>query len=190
MIGRLRGLLVEKAAAAVLIDVSGLGYEIAMTPAGLAALPPAGEEIVIHTHLHVREDVLSLYGFLSREERDLFRLLLGLSGVGPKLALAITATLTPAELRRAVAGDDAAALEMVPGVGKKTAQRLMLELQTRLDITGVPAAAGSAVAEVRRALQGLGYQQAEIRVAVADLTSDGEVGELLRAALQTLGSTK
>ena len=114
MIGRLRGALVAKTADAVVVDVGGVGHEVAMTPGGVAALPPVGDDVVIHTHLHVREDQLALFGFTGAEERDLFRVLLGASGVGPKLALAILGTLPPNDLKRAVLTEDAAALTTVP----------------------------------------------------------------------------
>lgn len=192
MIGRLRGLLAAKTADGVVIDASGIGYEIAVTPRGLAELPAVGEEAVLHTHLVVREDVLALYGFADESERDLFRVLVGIPRVGPKLALAICGTLSPEDLQRAVAGGDDAALELVPGVGRKTAQKLLLELQNRLDAPALgPAGATSTVlAEVRSALEGLGYDSGEIRAAVAELPADGEVAALLRAALQTLGSSE
>ena len=119
MIGRLRGTLADRRTESVILDVGGVGYRIAVTPRTLVALPGLGEEAVLHTHLHVREDQLALYGFGSIEERDLFDLLLGASGVGPKVALAILATLTPDDLRRAVAGNDLALLTAVPGIGSE-----------------------------------------------------------------------
>lgn len=192
MIGRLRGLLAAKTGGEVVIDTAGIGYEVMVTPRGLAELPAVGEEAVLHTHLVVREDVLALYGFADEAERDVFRVLVAVPGVGPKLALAICATLSPEELQRAVAAGDSAALELVPGIGRKTAQKLLLELQSRLDVPALAAGkeSSSALAEVRSALEGLGYEPVEIRTAVAELPADGEVGSLLRAALQTLGSSE
>ncbi len=189
MIGRLRGTLVSKAAAAVVLDVGGVGYEIAVTPRGLVELPGIGEDAVLHTHTHVREDQLALYGFPAADERDLFRLLLGASGVGPKVAMAICATFAPDELRRAVLADDTDALQAVPGIGKRSAQKLILELRPRLDVPDgeLPGGSGSVLAEVREALEGLGYQPAEIRAVVGDLDADGKVEDLLRTALQVLG---
>lgn len=188
MIGRLRGMLVAKHAESVVLDVGGIGYEIAVTPRGLIELPGIGEEAVVHTHLHVREDQLALFGFPEGDQRDLFRLLLGVSGVGPKVALAILGTMSPDELRRAVVTEDADALTLVPGIGKRSAQKLMLELRPKLDLpdTDLPSS-GNAVAEVREALEGLGYQAAEIREALRDVSSDAAVEDMLRAALQQLG---
>ncbi len=192
MIGRLRGTLVAKLGEAVVLDVHGVGYEIAVTPRGLVDLPPVGDEAVVHTHLHVREDQLALFGFPAEAERDLFRLLLGASGIGPKVALAISATLSPDELRRAVLSDDADTLQMVPGIGKRSAQKLILELRPRLDLPDgdLPGAAGSSLAEVRAALEALGYQPAEIKNAVAVLPTEGEVEDLLRTALRSLGQER
>ena len=189
MIGRLRGSLVVKAPGLVVLDVGGVGYEMAVTARTLAELPQVGDEVVLHTHLHVREDQLALFGFVTSDDRDLFRLLLGAAGIGPKVGLAILATLTGNELRRAVIAEDTAALEMVPGIGKRSAQKLILELRPKLDLPDMdlPGGSASATSEVREALEGLGYQAQEIRSVLAELPSDGEVPELLRAALQALG---
>jgi Holliday junction DNA helicase RuvA len=189
MIGRLRGTLVGRTAEGVVLDVNGVGYEIAVTPRALADLPVLGEEAVLHTHLHVREDQLALFGFPSEGERGLFRTLLGASGVGPKLALAILGTLSVDELRLAVLGQDTAALELVPGIGKRSAQKLILELRPKLDLPDgdLPSAAGGPVAEVREALESLGYQPTEIREVLAGMSGDSPVEEMLRAALQELG---
>lgn len=188
MIGRFRGTLVAKGAETILIEVSGVGYEIAMTPRCIAALPTPGDEVVVHTHLHVREDQMALFGFEDQAERDLFRVLLGASGVGPKLALSILATLPPRELQQAVLAEDAAALTGVPGIGTRSAQRLILDLRARLDFPDGEIAPSNTVAEVREALEALGYQSAEIRDALSGLDdrADG-VEALLRAALQRLG---
>ncbi|MDH3605703.1 MAG: Holliday junction branch migration protein RuvA [Acidimicrobiia bacterium] len=190
MIGRVRGIVVHRAPGVVILEAGGLGYEVAITPRGLADLPPLGEEAVIHTHLHVREDHQALYGFLSEAERDIFRVLLGASGVGPKLAMAILATLPPAELRRAVGADDVAALEAVSGVGKRTAQKLILELRPRLELgDGELPTDGGGLAEVRAALEALGFGAPEIREALRDLAADTSTEELLQQALQSLGRT-
>jgi Holliday junction DNA helicase RuvA len=188
MIGRLRGLLAAKHPDGVVLDVNGIGYEVAVTPRALADLPGTGEEAVLHTHLHVREDQLALYGFATEERRDLFRLLLGLSGVGPKVALAVLATMEPEELRRAVAAEDADALVAVPGIGKRTSQKLMLELRSRLDLLETDVVSkGGATSDVREALSGLGYGADEIREAMRELPGDLPVEELLRLSLQELG---
>ncbi len=188
MIGRLRGLLAAKHADRVVLDVGGVGYEVAVTPRGLVELPGVGEEAVLHTHLHVREDVMALYGFPAEDQRNLFRLLLGVSGVGPRVALAILGTLSVDELRIAVVTEDADALTMVPGIGKRSAQKLMLELRPKLDLPDAELpSGGSVVAEVRDALEGLGYQAAEIRAALRDVPADLAVADMLRMALQELG---
>jgi Holliday junction DNA helicase RuvA len=174
----------------VLIDVGGIGYRVAMTPRAIAALAGRGRDSVVHTHLHVREDSMSLYGFETADERDLFRLLLGASGVGPKLALAILGTLAPAELQRAVLAEDSGALTAVPGIGRKSAQRLILELRSRFEMPDVSPDPSTPLSEVREALEGLGYQPAEVREALSGLADDGRaVEQLLRAALQKLGGT-
>ncbi len=188
MIGRLRGIVAEKHAEGVLLDVAGVGYEMAVPPRALVELPGLGDEAVVHTHLHVREDAMALFGFSSEDQRDLFRLLLGISGVGPKVALAILGTMTPDDLRRAVLTDDAAALTAVPGIGKRSAQKLLLELRPKLELPDTELTPSSSpLAEVRSALEGLGYQGDEIRVALAELPETDEVDQLLRRALQTLG---
>jgi Holliday junction DNA helicase RuvA len=188
MIGRLTGTLAGRGADAIVVDVGGVGYQVAVSPRHLAELPPVGEEVVVHTHLHVREDQLALFGFPSGDERDLFRVLLGASGVGPKVALAILATLPPPALRRAVLADDTATLTTVPGIGPRTAQRLVIDLRARLDLPdGEVVGGGSVLAEVRGALEGLGYQASEIREALAGLDGAGDAADLLRAALQRLG---
>lgn len=188
MIGRLRGLLAAKLTDRVVLDVGGVGYEVAVTPRGLVDLPGVGEEAVLHTHLYVREDQMALYGFPAEDQRSLFRLLLGVSGVGPRVALAILATLSVDEVRRAVVTDDADALTLVPGIGKRSAQKLLLELRPKLDLpaTELPSG-GSVVAEVRDALDGLGYQPAEIREALRSVPDDLPVADMLRLALQELG---
>ena len=187
MIGRLRGVLVGVTPTGVLLDVHGLGYEVAVSSRGLAQLPPVGEEVVLHTHLHVREDQLALFGFPTADQRDLFRLLIGVSGVGPKVALAILGTLSVDELRSAVVADDVASLTAVPGIGKRSAQKLLLELRPRLEVPDIGMAASGSAAEVRAALEGLGYGAEEIRGALSGLPTDLPVEALLKRSLQELG---
>ena len=188
MIGRLRGVVADKRGERVVLDVAGVGYEIAVPPRVLAELPGIGEEAVVHTHLHVREDVLALYGFSAEDQRELFRILLGVSGVGPKVALAVLGTMSPNDLRRAVVSEDAAALTAVPGIGKRSAQKLLLELRPKLELPDVELnPSGAPLAEVRSALEGLGYQGEEIRSVMANLPESDELETLLRHALQELG---
>ncbi len=192
MIGRLRGTLAARADDSVLLDVGGVGYEVAVTPRTLSDLPGVGTEIVLHTHLLHRDDALALFGFMTQDERDLFRILLGASGVGPKVALAACATLTPGELRSAVVAEDAATLELVPGIGKRGAQKLIIELRPKLDLPlgELPGSEGSVLGDVRQALDALGYGAAEVRDAIGAIGTDGSTEDLVRAALQHLGGER
>ena len=187
MIGRIRGEFVAAGADTVTVDVGGVGYEIAVTGRTFLELPGVGSEIVLHTHLHVREDQLALFGFTTADDRDLFRLLMGVSGVGPKVGLAILATMTADDLRRVVATDDAAALTAVPGIGKRSAQKLLLELRPKLDVPDGELQASGPLGEVRTALEGLGYQSDEISSVLRDFPSDLPIEELLKRSLQALG---
>jgi Holliday junction DNA helicase RuvA len=188
MIGRIRGTLVERFADGVVIDVAGVGYEIQMSGRDLMAMPQIGEDVVVHTHLHVREDLMMLYGFTDRAGRDLFRILLGASGIGPKIALAMLATLGPDAIRTAVLTDDVGALTSVPGIGTRSAQKLILDLRARLALPdgGIPGT-DSAIGTVREALEGLGYASGEITDALSGLDGSESAQDLLRAALQRLG---
>lgn len=187
MIGRLRGLIVERGRDAVVIEVGGVGYVVAVTPRTLSDLPGLGQEAVLHTHLHVREDQLSLFGFGAGPDKELFGLLLGVSGVGPKVAMAILATMTCEQLRIAVTTDDIPALTAVPGIGKRSAQKLLLELKPKLDVLESPFIALGPLGEVREALVGLGYHTDEIRGTLADMPDDLSVEEMLKRSLQQLG---
>ncbi len=192
MIACLRGRLVEVLADGAVIDVGGVGYRVFLTPKALASLP-RGEEVQVHTVTYVREDALALYGFLSADERHAFELLLSASRVGPKLALALLSVHSPDALRRAVSAGDVDALTLVPGVGRKGAARLVLELKGKLG-DGAPElpadpAARPAYAEVREALAALGYAPTEIRTALESLPEDAgalPTQELLRMALRGL----
>lgn len=181
----------------VVVDVAGVGYRVSVSPATAVALGSVGDEVVVHTHLHVREDALTLFGFATAEARDCFESLLGAHGVGPGLALAILSVHGPGELRRVVFEGDLDALTLVPGVGRKTAARLLLELKSRLDVPDGAApgaafegAAGSSRAEVRAALAALGYQPDEVRRAMGELPAEGDLQSLVRTALQALGASR
>lgn len=187
MIGRLRGTIVRQGASSLVIEVGGVGYEVAVPVRTLVELPGLGEDAVLHTHLHVREDQLALYGFAAADDRDLFRVLLGISGVGPKVALAILSTMDANELRGVVATEDAAALTAVPGIGKRSAQKLLLELRPKLELPDGELDPSGARSEVRMALEGLGYQPDEIGGVLRDLPDDLPVEDLLKRSLQTLG---
>ena len=192
MIACLRGRLIEVLPDGAVIDVGGVGYRVFLTPKALASLPRGGE-VLVHTVTYVREDALALYGFLSADERHAFELLLSASGVGPRLALALLSVHSPDALRRAVSADDAAALTLVPGIGRKGAARLVLELKGKLGdgAPELPADPGGrpAYAEVREALAALGYAPAEIKAALESLPEDAgtlPTQELLRLALRGL----
>jgi Holliday junction DNA helicase RuvA len=180
----------------VIIDVNGVGYRVAVTPATAAALGASpSTEVMLHVHTHVREDAIVLYGFLHDDERRCFDALLGAHGVGPSLALNVLAVLSPAALSTAVLEEDVTTLCTVPGVGRKTAARLLIDLRSRLDLpdfSGVPAGLGaadrSAQAEARAALVELGYSPEEIRAALDGHRDDMGVEELLRLALRELAS--
>ncbi len=206
MIGSLRGALVERGLdGAVLVEVAGVGYRLLVPPPTVPGLGEPGDDVVLHTHLAVREDALTLYGFATRDERACFEALIGAHGVGPALALAVLSVHRPDDLRRAVADDDVAALCLVPGVGRKTAARLLLELKDRLGATAVPVGGlpapptqapghggspASARADVRQALVALGYGPDEVAEAVRDLPDGDDAGQLLRTALANLGGAR
>jgi Holliday junction DNA helicase RuvA len=203
MIGSLRGTLLERSPnGELLVEVAGLGYRVTVTPRTLVDAGEPGAEVFLYIHDHVREDARTLYGFVGRDERACFEALLGAHGVGPALALAIVAVHAPSDLRRAVAADDVDALCLVPGVGKKTAARLLIDLKTRLDVPEidltVPANGSAAarpvdrgaLADVRDALTGLGYGPDEVRDAVRDLDGDDDPGPMLREALRRLATVR
>lgn len=202
MIGSLRGALLDRGDAEVTIEVAGVGYRVLVSPTTTISLGEVGHEVFCWVHHHQREDAVTLYGFASRDERASFEALLGAHGVGPALALAILSVHSPIALARVVAEDDVGALCLVPGVGKKTAQRLLIDLKSRLsvpDLGDAPAPnAGSSTgpgpvtarSDVRIALLGLGYSEGEVRDVMADLPDDGDAGSLLRDALQRLGAAR
>jgi Holliday junction DNA helicase RuvA len=190
MIGSVRGTVLERIPAGeVLVEVGGVGYRVHVPAGTLAALDP-GANTFLFTHLHVREDAMVLYGFPTRDERDTFEALIGTTGVGPKLALAMLSVHSPSALRRALLEDDLAALTMVPGVGKRTAQRLLVELKARLEVPELEVSdtggAPAPRADVRAALAGLGYGPDEVRDVLTQLPEDGSAEELLREALKLL----
>jgi Holliday junction DNA helicase RuvA len=187
MIGRLRGTLVDKSDGSVVVEVGGVGYIVAVTPRTLMNLPPRGEQAVLHTHLHVREDQLSLFGFDTTADKDLFALLLGVSGVGPKVGLAILATMTPDQLRMAVVSGDTPALTAVPGIGKRSAEKLMVELRPKMEASLDTTTGAGPISDVREALSGLGYGPDEIRDTLATMPQDLSIEDLLKRSLQQLG---
>ncbi len=185
MIGRLRGTLVAFTGRDAVVDVAGVGYRVAVAPG--RALPPVGDDVVLHTHLHVREDALALYGFPTVAERDLFELLLACNGVGPKVALACLSVLSPDRVAEAVRTADVDTLSLVPGVGRRSAEKLIFELAPRLGAAAANAGAGPS-GDVREALLGLGYAEREVSRVLGGLPSGDDTGALLREALRLLGS--
>ncbi|MEZ5741129.1 MAG: Holliday junction branch migration protein RuvA [Burkholderiaceae bacterium] len=189
MIGRLSGTLLEKRPPALLLDVAGVGYEVDVPMSTLYDLPGIGQPVTLLTHLVVREDAQLLYGFLTAAERAGFRQLIRISGVGPRIALAILSGLSVDELAAAVADKDSARLTRVPGIGKKTAERLVLELQGKLD-TPAGARAQSPAADpgsdILHALLALGYAEREARNAARELPAGTGVADGIRLALKQL----
>ena len=197
MIGSLRGVLVDRPAPGeVIVEVGGVGYRASVTTSLLAGLGGPGSDVFLHVHTHVREDAIVLYGFAHADERRCFEALLGAHGVGPTLALAILSSMSPAALSTAVLEDDVDTLCLVPGVGKKTAARLLLELKARLDLPSlgepgpIPGGSGSTRSEVRAALVELGYGPEEIRLALDALDDEGPVEEMVRSALRELARNR
>ena len=188
MIALLEGQVTHRGADRAVLLAGGVGYEVHCSATTLAGLPPVGRRARVLTHLHVRDDAMTLFGFATPTERDLFLLLLVVTGVGPKLALAILSVLSPEAFRRAVLAGDADAITVVPGVGKKVAARIVLDVKERLG-GEVDLPAESPLAEVREALVSMGLSTHEVQDALAGLDGrDGPVEELLRGALQRVGS--
>ncbi len=205
MIGRIKGTLIEIADNTVLVDVAGVAYEIEVSSRVLGSQPALQEQIVLHTHFVVREDAQLLFGFAARSERDLFRAFIKLNGVGPKLALSLISSLAPENLAAAVRNNDVSLLTKVPGVGKKTAERLLLELKSRIDTLtengAVPAQVvavdapglGGAVQEAEDALVALGYRVQDAQRAVALATQGADplqltAEEIVRQALRNFAN--
>lgn len=191
MIGRVQGIIVEKNFPQVIVSCSGVGYEIDVPMSTFYPLPRTGEEVTLLTHLVVREDAHLLYGFLTAGERTAFRQLLRISGVGPKVALSVLSGLSVDDLAAAIANDDAARLTKVPGIGKKTAERLVLELRDKLPKTLGVARAEShdGGGDVIGALLGLGYNEREAQAAVKQLPADLQLADAIRQALRLLAKT-
>ena len=195
MIGSLRGTVLERfTPSTVLIEVAGVGYLCSVTTSTFAELEPT-VSVFLHVHHHIREDAQTLFGFSSRVERDTFNILIATHGIGPAMAMAILSTYSPTALVTVVTSGDTQALTVVPGVGKKTAERLMIELKSRLNLEGISAvdaygSVQSAAADVREALTALGYGPDEIREAMRQLTTADDAETMLRDALAMLGARR
>ena len=192
MIAYLMGRVAEKASGSCVVDVGGVGFRMAMSTSSLASLPAEGDTVTVHVHLYVREDELSLFGFESVEERALFEQLLTVSGVGPKVALATLSALAPATLTEAIAREDVVLISSVPGIGKKTAQRIILDLKDRLGLpdlaVAAPGVGADVVAEAREALLGMGFSSAEVAAALKGYAGRPDDAQaVLKHALRRLG---
>jgi holliday junction DNA helicase RuvA len=189
MISRLRGTPAGRTPDGLVLDVGGVGYVVAATPSALRKADGGGE-IVVDTYLHVREDALQLFGFGDAAERELFVHLIGVSGIGPKVALAVVSSGSPTDLRRAIVVEDPARFQAIPGIGKKTAERIVLELKGKLgsdDVVALPSAAGGSGAHVtaRDALVELGFSVAEAEQALAGIDPELPAEERVRLALRS-----
>ena len=197
MIGRIHGTLLERKAPELLIDVQGVGYEVLVSLNTFFDLPAPGQAVTLHTHFVVREDVQQLYGFVDTIERELFRSLIRVSGVGPKMALAILSGMTAADFAHSVQHNDTATLVRLPGVGKKTAERLIVEMRDRLNhfstdsadssVTGPAGRQTDTVREAESALIALGYKPQEAAKAISKVAEEGMSSEtLIRLALRNM----
>ena len=189
MIGKISGKLIESPPPQVLVDVHGVGYEIDVPMSTFYQLPANGSEVTLYTHLIVREDAHQLYGFASEQERHVFRQLLKISGVGARTALSVLSGMSVSDLYEAVSAQDSGRLVRVPGIGKKTAERLLLELKDKLDVivvsTAATAAAGAS-SDILNALLALGYNDKEAQWAIRQLPGSTAVTEGIRQALKLL----
>ncbi|MEO8627373.1 MAG: Holliday junction branch migration protein RuvA [Betaproteobacteria bacterium] len=189
MIGRLSGIILEKRPPLVLVDVQGVAYEVDVPMSTFYQLPATGAKVMLHTHLLVREDAHLLYGFGSETERQAFRQLLKITGVGARTALSVLSGMTVEELHHAVARDDSARLTKIPGIGRKTAERLVLELRDKLDAVAAGAPAGSLPVgrgDALNALIALGYNEKEAKTALTRLDPGLTIPDQIRQALKLL----
>lgn len=200
MIGRIQGKIIEKQAPDLLVDVQGVGYEVLVSLNPFFDIPAVGETVTLHTHFVVREDAQQLYGFAKLSERSLFRHLIKVNGVGPKMALAILSGMSAADFSLAVHSNDVATLVKLPGVGKKTAERLLIEMRDKIgdiDATASRAGSGSRAAakpdiaqEAESALIALGYKPTDAAKIISRVANEAvtDAGELIRLALKSMGS--
>ncbi len=191
MIGRLSGILFDKNPAQLLVDCNGVGYEVSVPMSTFYNLPHTGDKVTLLTHMVVREDAQLLYGFGTAQERELFRELIKISGVGARTALAILSGMSVTDLAQAVTLQEAGRLTKVPGIGKKTAERLLLELKGKLgaDIGNVPGAAQDSSNDVLNALLALGYSDKEATLAIKQVPAGSSVSDGIRHALKALSKS-
>jgi Holliday junction DNA helicase RuvA len=190
MIAYLDGVLAVRATDHAIVDVGGMGYRVACSTTTLGRLPREGVRCKLFTHTHVREDALALFGFATQSEQEMFEALISVSGVGPKVALAVCSTFTPDSFRRAVATDDVGTISSVPGIGRKTAQRTILELKEKLSLPdlAVVGTGSDSLVQARSALENLGYSPTEVRVALSEIASENteDVQSVIKSALKVL----
>ena len=202
MIYSLTGTLAEKSVDSVVLDVQGVGFYVAMPSTAVGALPAVGKTCTLYTHLNIKEDAMDLYGFTDKSMRSLFRMLLGVSGVGPKVALALLSYVNPTQILVAISAGDHKAFTKCPGIGPKLAQRMVLELKDKVskggelaEIGELPVAAAaapesSAMQKAIQALVGLGYSQSEAAAAVSKQPQDASLEEMIRLSLKALASKR
>ena len=193
MIGFLDGTVASTSADTCMIDVNGVGYVVSCSSLTLGALPRDGGRVRLWIHTHVREDALALYGFSTEGEQRIFEALLSVSGVGPKVALQLCSAFTPDAFRRALVTDDVDTISSVPGIGKKTAQRILLDLKEKLalpDLSIVGSDSPDTLSRARSALENLGYSPGEVRAAIGEVqpTAEDSVEEVIKSALKVLAS--
>lgn len=190
MIAQLTGRILSRSATSCVLETGGVGFRLWMSTNSISRLPADGDEVMVFTHLHVREDELSLFGFESLEEQELFEKLITVSGIGPKVALSALSALSPRDLVSAIAREDDALVATVPGIGKKTAQRLIIELKDKVGAGELGPRSGArttASAEATDALGSMGFSPAEVAVALKGYEGPDEAQSLLRYALKRLG---
>lgn len=190
MIGFLKGVVAARTTDGCFIDVGGVGYKLVCSTTTLAQLPADGKQCTVWTHTHVREDALALFGFATEPEQHMFEMLIGVAGVGPKVALQMCSAFDADSFKRALVTDDVAALASVPGIGKKTAGRIVLDLKGKLDLPDLQVVGSKPdqVAKARSALENLGYSHSEIREALQEAppSSEASLEEILKTALKVL----
>jgi Holliday junction DNA helicase RuvA len=192
MIATLTGIISARDSDGIILDVGGVGYRLTVSARSLELLDGGTGEIFVYTHMYVREDVMSLYGFADAQERDFFEILKGVSGIGPKVAISILSAYSPDDLRRAVLNKDLALFTSISGIGKKTAERLVLELKDKIgeipEVADLPAGGEGSYYLAREALISLGYSFTEAEAALEGLDDGGDVEDLVREALKRIGA--
>lgn len=190
MIGFLNGIVAARTPEGCFVDVRGIGYRVTCSTATLTSLPPEGQVVRLWTHLYVREDALALFGFASESEQRMFEACLSVGSVGPKVALQICSAFSPPSFQRALVTEDVEMIASVPGIGKKTAQRIVLELKEKLSIPDLDLSGGRAdvLTRARSALENLGYSSGEVRTVLSEVavSSDEDVEEVVKSALRVL----